>query len=238
MLNFDAVKQSIKDDAIKSTPQESCGVLIRIGEGLEYISCLNKYPSINNFILDPLDYANAEDRGEVVAIVHSHVTQGTKLSNVDIACMRKDTIPWIVYSVVLDNFEYHEPDTSIPEYLERDYIFGVQDCYTIIQDYYKQEYSIDIPSNPNQDPLDPKLGQGLYSQFEQYGFTEIPVKDLKKGDCIIMCIGRSSEPTHAGIYLGENVILHHPAGRLSSRDIFGGYWLKNTWKCVRHKDLA
>lgn len=173
----------------------------------------------------------------MLAIVHSHVTQDTKPSKVDLACMKKDTTPWIIYSVVLDHFELHIPSNIIPDYIGRDYIYGVQDCYSLIQDYYKQEYSIDIPNHPGQDPLDGSFGVGLYRQFSDFGFIEIPMSDLRKGDCIIMCSGKKGEPGHAAVYLEGNIILHHPAHRLSSRDIFGGYWLKNTWKCVRHKEL-
>ena len=40
-------------------------------------------------------------------------------------------------------------------------------------------------------------------------------------------------PNHAGIYLGDNVILHHVQGRLSSRDVYGGYFIQSTAKGVK-----
>jgi cell wall-associated NlpC family hydrolase len=236
MLNYDEVKELIKEDALARSPIESCGIIVNFHGKLKYRSCKNNYPGLNNFILDPNDYAQAEDMGDILAIVHSHVTQGTIFSKNDEVCLNKGNVPWIVYSVALDDYAIKYPEHKIEDYLCRTYIYTVQDCYTLIQDYYKQEYGIVLKDNPNPDPEDISLGAGMYDLFDSYGFKEIPLQSLKKGDCIIMC-NSSHKPNHAAIYLEGNVILHHPAGRLSCRDMLNGYWLKNTWKCVRHESV-
>jgi cell wall-associated NlpC family hydrolase len=48
----------------------------------------------------------------------------------------------------------------------------------------------------------------------------------------------SAVPNHAAIYLGNNTILHHLVDRLSSKDVYGGYWLKATVCVLRHKELG
>jgi cell wall-associated NlpC family hydrolase len=40
---------------------------------------------------------------------------------------------------------------------------------------------------------------------------------------------------HVAVYVGEQRILHHLRGRLSSRDIWGGYYQKSTGLIVRHR---
>ena len=45
----------------------------------------------------------------------------------------------------------------------------------------------------------------------------------------------SPVPNHAGIYLGDGVVLHHVQGRLSSRDVYGGYYQKVTAKVLKHE---
>lgn len=238
MHNYEAVYSDIKAHAEGCVPFECCGVVIIFKGRYRYIPCKNDYQGVDNFILNATDYANAEDLGEVAAIVHSHVTQGTTFSEIDNACLNRGDIPWLLYSIASDSFAEKLPINKPVDYLGRRYIYAVQDCYTIIQDYFKYEYKIDLPDPPPQDPMDLTLGEGLYKQFADFGFVEIPMKDLQPGDCIIMCINnRSQEPTHAAVYLGGNMILHHPAGRLSGRDVYGGYWMKNTWKCVRYKEL-
>jgi cell wall-associated NlpC family hydrolase len=48
----------------------------------------------------------------------------------------------------------------------------------------------------------------------------------------------SSVPNHAAIYIGGDIILHHVYGRLSNRQIYGGYWRKHTTHHLRHKSLC
>lgn len=60
--------------------------------------------------------------------------------------------------------------------------------------------------------------------------------DLKVGDVLLMQVA-SPVPNHAAVYLGDGLILHHLQGRLSSRDVYGGYWQKVTTHALRHPDL-
>jgi cell wall-associated NlpC family hydrolase len=45
----------------------------------------------------------------------------------------------------------------------------------------------------------------------------------------------SNLPNHAAIYIGDQQILHHVQGRLSSRDVLGGYYIKSTAMVLRHE---
>ena len=45
----------------------------------------------------------------------------------------------------------------------------------------------------------------------------------------------SNVPNHAAIYLGGDVIGHHLYGRLSGRDVYGGYYKKHTTHVLRKK---
>ena len=70
--------------------------------------------------------------------------------------------------------------------------------------------------------------------FANEGFSEIPVADVQPGDLILMNVC-SLVPNHAAIYLGDQLILHHVQQRLSSRDVYGGYYWKNTACALRHE---
>jgi uncharacterized protein YjbI with pentapeptide repeats len=79
-----------------------------------------------------------------------------------------------------------------------------------------------------------KRGENLYLEnFAAAGFSVIDSADLHPGDCFLMQVA-SPVPNHAAVYLGDDMILHHLQGRLSSRDVYGGYWQKNTTHILRY----
>ncbi len=70
--------------------------------------------------------------------------------------------------------------------------------------------------------------------FADAGFVVVEPDDLLVGDVFLMQVN-SEVPNHAAIYLGDGLILHHLQGRLSSRDVYGGYWQKITTHTLRHQ---
>mgnify|MGYP003704446663 CR=1 FL=1 len=80
-------------------------------------------------------------------------------------------------------------------------------------------------------------GQNLYlDNFGSAGFEalgSVQSEDMEVGDVLLMQVA-SPVPNHAAIYLGDGLILHHLQGRLSSRDVYGGYWQKITTHTLRH----
>jgi NlpC/P60 family. len=46
----------------------------------------------------------------------------------------------------------------------------------------------------------------------------------------------SSVTNHAALYVGDNLILHHAYGQLSSRTPYGKYFRDRTVRIVRHKE--
>jgi cell wall-associated NlpC family hydrolase len=62
----------------------------------------------------------------------------------------------------------------------------------------------------------------------------VPLDELQYGDLLFMHL-EANLPNHAAIYVGEQQILQHIQGRLSSRDVLGGYYVKNTAMVARHE---
>jgi cell wall-associated NlpC family hydrolase len=108
-----------------------------------------------------------------------------------------------------------------------------------VRDWYALERGIDLPDFERFDEWW-KRGMNLYlDNFGSAGFEDTNLTDradLKVGDALLMQVA-SPVPNHAAVYLGDGLILHHLQGRLSSRDVYGGYWQKVTTQVLRHRDL-
>lgn len=100
------------------------------------------------------------------------------------------------------------------KYIGRPFLHGMFDCYTLVRDYYKRNFSIYLPTNIQRDWEWWNKGQNLYLEnAKDCSFEE--VNDIKRHDVLIMKIN-SPVPNHAAIYLGEGKILHHMAGKFST----------------------
>ena len=239
-----ATLMAVEEHAIEQYPKESCGLVIAVGRKEFYVPCTNVADDPeNHFVIDPNDWVKAETQGQVCMVVHSH-PDGTRYpSTADRAACAASGLPWAVVAVHTDpgnptgpafvaGYEILKPEGYEAPLRGREFVFGVQDCYTLVQDYYKRELGIELPDFERDDKFWER-GEDLYmDNFKSAGFEEVPAP-TQKGDIILMAI-RSDIVNHAGIWLGEmDAMLHHPYEHLSERVVYGGYWLENTRLYIR-----
>lgn len=216
-------------------PQEICGLIAVVKGRRKYFPCNNIAETPDeHFVLDPADYANVEDQGEIVAVVHSHPKSNPKPSQADRVACEKSGLPWHIVNPKTEEWGYCEPEGFELPYVGREFVFGVVDCYSLCRDWYKREFGLDLKDYDRRDRFWLN-GESLYiDNFANEGFHKIPFDELQYGDAILMQID-SPLPNHAAIYLGDQLILHHLQGRLSSRDLYGGYYAKSTACVLRHE---
>lgn len=228
------ILQEIRDHAAREYPRESCGVVI-IRKGRErYVPCRNQATTGEHFILDHEEYAAAEEQGEVVMIVHSHPNAPPIPSQADRVSCESTGVPWLIMNWPTGNAQIFEPGGYRAPLVGRQFCFGVLDCYTLIRDYYRETLQIELPDFPRRDGFWHR-GEELYlDHFEEAGFVPVEPASLRPHDVVLM---RLSSPVvnHGAIYLGDDRILHHPMHRLSSRDVYGGYWHHITARTIRHR---
>lgn len=229
--------------AIRDFPRESVGVVVVERGKPVYVPCQNTAArDCDEFRMGGSDWALAERRGDIIAVIHSHPNVSAHPSDADRVQCEDSGLPWYIIAVHQDGEEVKAVDVSLTKpcgykapLVGRAFHHGVLDCFSLIKDYYEQELRITIPNFNRED--DWWLhGQNLYMEnFKKAGF-EVAAGSVQKHDVILMQI-RAPVPNHAGIYLGNTDVLHHMFGRLSSRDVFGGYLREATRLILRHRSL-
>jgi proteasome lid subunit RPN8/RPN11 len=235
--------QAIHRHAEADYPRESCGLIV-IRKGREkYLPCQNTAHGTEHFIISAQEYVKAEEQGEIVAVVHSHPDAPATPSEADkVSCEASglvwhivrvdsmDGIPSAGELITLEPCGYQAPLVGRPFY------HGVLDCYSLIRDWYQQTKDIELKQFHRMDDWWNDGISDLYTQgFPQAGFVSVGIEaELQEGDVILMQIrSKNGVPNHAAIYLGDGLILHHLHGRLSSRDVYGGYWREVTRDIIR-----
>lgn len=234
------MRQKIIDEIIAHAqaeyPKECCGVLAQKSRVVKYFPCLNlAEESTEHFHLDPAGYADAEDWGTIIAIVHSHPDATTKPSELDKAQCDATELPWHIVSWPEGDLRTIQPRGELP-LIERPFVLGHTDCWGLIMSYFKQTHGIELKDYRVDYPWWESGKENLYiDNWYECGFREFD-GPLQPGDMVIMQVS-APVANHAGILLEGNMLLHHLYGQLSKRVPYGGYWIDRTIKIVRHKSL-
>lgn len=238
--------EAVEAHAVAEYPREACGLIVVVKGRERYWPCRNLSATPGeHFRLDPDDYAAAEEAGEITAIAHSHPDASPQPSEADRVGCEASGLPWLVVAVhggVVAGRAQIEPCGYQAPLVGRAWAHGVLDCWALCRDWYAQEWGVSLPSPVRVDGWWNDGHTDLYAEpaLEAVGFRtigrggDLHLPDIQSGDLILMQIrSRNGVPNHAGVYLGDGLVLHHVHGRLSSRDVFGGYWLENTRRVMR-----
>ena len=229
-----------KDQALahakEQDPKESCGLLLNIRGKEKYYPCKNLSTAYyENFIIDPLDYAKAEDSlGEIIAVVHSHPTTQPIASEADKISCEESKLPWYIVNPKTEQWGFCKPTGYKPDMIGLTWVWGVSDCWSLVRRYYKEKLNIELrdwerPITPEEFMANPMFDSCAW----RTGFRELRKDEkLENNDLLFMSIGEAGL-NHVAIFIDGDVI-HHLRDRLSCREPYNPWLLKCTGKRLRY----
>lgn len=250
-LSTKSIVKSIEENAVLNYPNEACGLIVKpkLGKKIISIPCQNiaDDPS-KRFVISPVDFAGAEDLGEVIGVWHTHIEHSSEPSMADIAACNSSELEWLILDVYKrnDKFEFGNIRCLHPEigelaYTGRPYVYGVYDCFSLAKEWYNREMKLDINFVPKGYPEIEELSNQknllLLEGAIEAGFEIVATQPPEIGDLFLFNVS-SDFPNHVGVYIGDSRILHHCMNRLSETSVYPrSYWQKNTYAHLRWKGL-
>ncbi|QIG76833.1 tail assembly protein K [Rhizobium phage RHph_Y1_11] len=234
------VHQDFKDHVLKRFPEEAGGFVVNVGGVVVFIPCdnISTQPD-REYHVSGSDYVALTKRGEILAMLHSHVPIDGKdplvgPSKIDMQLQIDMAMPFGIS--VTDGETCTEPlyfgeGSPRPPLVGRVFVSGAQDCLALLRDYFA-DHGVKLAHIAYDfDWFD--QGDDLYAtNFTGYGFHRIDASEVRVGDVALMKVG-AKVLNHAGVVVEPGVLLHHLNYHLSMREPVAKWgpaidiWLRN-----------
>lgn len=231
MVFVDEIYNQIKEHAQDTFPKECCGLILDDGSVVAIHNCAAN--PVSEFKIHPMDYLRYEKR--TAFIYHSHTNRAPEPTPADRASCEAVGKPYMILSVPSYEVCRVLPSYRNPALLERQFVYGVSDCYALVADYFSQICEITLPEY-----IRPEFGwwetgtqDPVTNNFERAGFVWADGK-VDTHDLILISSNNSKVPSHMAVYLGSGKMMHHPALSLSRVSNYVGQWVKNTVGVLRY----
>jgi proteasome lid subunit RPN8/RPN11 len=207
-------------------PKEGCGVLAAIKGEMQWFPCKNVATDEDDFVIDSEEYIRVGQRGDIVAVVHSHPDESPEPSELDRKYCNATGLKYYIFSYPEMELFTLNPDKQSKPLYGRDYEFGVNDCFEAARDYYISK-GLEIPRRPlfEDDWWEKGLDYFTEDYIKTWGFKKVD-GILQKGDLLIFTI-RANIGNHCGVYLGDDIFYHHAENRLSCRESIYPFWKRH-----------
>ena len=202
-------------------PEEACGAVTPEGF-MPLENCAPAERRSRSFDCH-LAAAALQAEGRLLALVHSHPDGPVSPSAMDIQQQMAMDVPWGLVACRKDSclppFFWGDMLPRLP-LLGRGFRYGPAgtdgngDCAALVRDWYLQEREILLPDYPRENGSAETL---YYDNLVACGFRKVIDGQREVGDVFLAAI-RSAVPNHAGVYVGQQEVMHHMLNRFSRID--------------------
>jgi proteasome lid subunit RPN8/RPN11 len=212
ILLSESQRIAIELHIMQEYPKEACGLLTEH----DYIPCRNLHETPEKaFRFDRLEFAI--NYKSATALIHSHCRDPRKPvvfdpktpSYADMLGQRRTKLPWLIFECegvgVYEPLQFPRiPNTN---YIGRPFIWFINDCYTLVQDWYRFELGIELQDYKlDKDYEDIRNLDGIFAEhIESYGFQEVPLEFIQVGDLLLVDNAGFKE-NHLAIYTDSGVL--------------------------------
>jgi proteasome lid subunit RPN8/RPN11 len=234
-MNTGHFEGQIKAFAESDVSREQCGLVLRNPGGLLYATHeRNEAPEPEHFFaIAAKVHLAAVTAGNLVGYWHSHNPGGdTGPSAADMAVADELGLPCWVWIVETQTLHCYVPKDKRAPLEGRQFLPMVHDCVSLVWDYYRTVLGIELPFVARVQ-ADYRRGfrQSLAPLLQAAG-ADIVQGPPARHDIVLMALD-APHINHAGVYIGEGIMLHQVLNRKSERVPYGGYWERSTVALVR-----
>ena len=218
LLSLD-VRRAVEAHAMACYPEEACGAITPDG----FVPLANVAPAEKRteWFDCMVEAAVLQAEGRLIALVHSHPNGPLAPSAHDIAQQMVMDVPW---GIVVCTKEHCMPPffwgdmLPRPPLLGRMFRFGPSgtdnkgDCAALIRDWYLLERGILLGDYPRENGKAETL---YHDNLVDSGFERVVGVPRDPGDVFLATIGKTDVPNHAGVYVGNQEVMHHTLNRYS-----------------------
>lgn len=238
------MRTDIKNIIVKLTQespnQEICGLFYINFNEFYYYPCKNiSLKPEHSFEISQEEFLRVESLGEIYGIFHSHINEDSTFSQMDKDLSEEIELPIFCYSEIDKIFREYRPSGYKAKILQNEFIRGFRDCFSIVRDYYWNNFEYLFDDFNRDDSFDKNNNNLILENFELQGFKELEIKtNIKPHDVILYKSMRHAYPHHFEIFIGDSKIIHHERKKLSTKEYISSDFFSPSYKVIRFEKFG
>jgi proteasome lid subunit RPN8/RPN11 len=166
------------------------------------------------YIPHTLGLLDSSKLGHLEFYWHTHVNGNPNFSPTDITGIWETAIPWLLYDLKNDSFNFFDPDLRTP-LLAREWELGLTDCWSLVRDFYRWHLDIILPPPEHDGRLRPWLFPDWNRALDLLPnhFDRVPIQTVEPYDLVLYKNSvENANPGHFGVLLptvNGLELLHH-----------------------------